>query len=91
MAADHTVTTSNDIYHHVTITVTGAGGVIHNEMEIIKQALAEFGYEIVIKDAHPRPDTLHPIDLVHFKTRVKELFKHRRVATIVADHLPWGG
>ncbi len=80
---------------NTTITISGPGGNISYEMEIIKQALEKEGFKVNVTDSHPFIERIHKSC---FKS-MEEYLEHRRKLmaekpreiNLVAEHLPWGG
>ena len=64
---------------NVTVTVSGPGECIGNEMLIIEKALKDAGYPVEVIDEYPPKDIT--ID------RASEGWK----ITLKANHCPWGG
>ena len=86
-----------------TITVTGAGGTIQNEIFLIADTLRKAGYIVNIKDAYYPKETYADANDIE-KTRehcIKfnngQLFEGKEYkcpqmqVLIKADHIPWGG
>lgn len=67
----------------ITITVTGPGGVISLEVEVIKQALEAIGVVVDVADPY-RPDQATMEKWLQATTRNMK-------AKLIAVHCPWGG
>ena len=64
----------------VTVTVRGMGLTIGNEIELIKNVLKEYGYDVTVNDEYPPEKPM------------REDFNGKgRKVIIKADHLPWPG
>jgi len=73
-----------------TITVTGYGGTIGFEIEMLRQALESWGYTVIIKDKHPA--NLPEEEMNEWcEERLALITKRKEKITLVADHRPWGG
>ena len=87
----------------VTITVRGPGGVISQEMIIIRRALEAAGIKVEVVDSHPCEPEQEDAVLAHrAELRNPESETRKRIDSgkytytdrgvkLVADHLPWGG
>jgi hypothetical protein len=73
----------------VTITITGAGGTINYETEIIVKALKEAGCTVEIKDEHPCDNPEEFIKLI--RERIDSGYIKEKKVYIKTNHLPWGG
>lgn len=71
----------------VTVTVTGPGGCISGEIEIIRRALTAAGINVTIADPHP------PVE--GFTEVLDKYIASGRMSQtnvkIIAMHCPWGG
>ena len=64
----------------ITVTVSGPGGVINNEMLVIEQALKNLKYTVIVendRDVKTKPDPWREGEGITIKLK--------------ADHQPWGG
>ena len=63
----------------ITITVSGPGECISNEMKIVERALREAGYNPIVKDEFPNQGPISPNPAKGVEV------------TLIAKHNPWGG
>lgn len=78
----------------VTIQVTGPGGTITYEMELIKRALESVGITVIVKDDHPWcPHSGNGYLTVDgFIEHRNKLTAHEgHTVLLKAVHVPWGG
>lgn len=66
----------------IKITITGMGGILNRPLDVIVKALQDAGCEVTVKNEYPRTEN----DWVR-KDGDLSMFK----ATVIAEHLPWGG
>lgn len=86
-----------------TVTVTGMGGCIRNEIFLIADTLRKAGYDVSIDDAeYPAEQYDDPEDIERTRERCVlfnsgqlsegQTSTHRRLRVVIkANHLPWGG
>lgn len=67
-----------------TITITGPGEMINNELAVIEKAFRDIGYEVVVDNKHP--------DKMTNEERLKfiESLQNRGTVKIIMQHCPWG-
>jgi hypothetical protein len=80
------------------ITITGAGGVINNEVEIIVHALRDAGYTVTVDNPYadapldPNPVAAYEALLKHTRTFAARYPECGPLnVRVKADHIPWGG
>lgn len=75
---------------NVKVTVSGPGGCIDYEVEVIRRALEAEGLKVNVIDPHPfEPnESFANIDelLAHCKTLSGSI-----TVDLIANHIPWGG
>lgn len=77
-----------------TITISGPGGSIQYEVEIIRRLLESEGFKVSVKDKYPFvPDKAEGFDSweEYQEHRRKLLSEKQKEIELIADHLPWGG
>jgi len=72
----------------IEVTVRGPGGTISVEAEIIRRALAAFGFSVYVEDEHAMP--ADKVDDIMEKVRSSRTLRAQPIRLKVA-HLPWGG
>lgn len=71
-----------------TITVSGSGGCINYEMEIIEKALRAAGLNVIVTNKFDWSDKEEKVAaLSEYYLKKPNKFSVK----LVADHLPWGG
>ena len=87
----------------ITVTVSGPGGVIAYEVELVRRALEAGGLVVIVKDDFPLKDIPNDARWRYTGTANEQFERMRsdriaeqsvgesRVIRLVADHLPWGG
>jgi len=71
----------------VVVTVAGPGLTINNKVNIIAQALRDYGFTVEEVNNHPAPWLVRPALDDPF---IRGDAKHGKIV-LVANHLPWGG
>lgn len=71
----------------VTVTVTGPGGCISLEIEIIRRALVAAGINVTVTNPHPPAEGFIP----HMEKYIKDGKMSTTNVKIIAMHCPWGG
>lgn len=64
---------------NITVTVSGPGGCIDNQMLIIEKALRDAGYHVKVRNEYPPKDDI-----------IKQS-DNKWLIVLNAEHLPWGG
>lgn len=75
------MSTGQDTTWDIEVRVSGPGGVIADEMQLIRELLIECGYRVNVQDEHPWPDVA---DIRSKRTGKGKIVK------LVAVHCPWG-
>lgn len=73
----------------VTITISGAGGIINYETEIIVNALREAGCIVDIEDKHPCDNPEELIKVI--RERIDSGYIKQKKVFVKTNHIPWGG
>ncbi|HET8689162.1 MAG TPA: hypothetical protein VFM18_21330 [Methanosarcina sp.] len=72
------------------ITISGPGRTFDAEVEVVKRALREFGYEVVVHDQYPFEGNSVCPTIDDCMERAKEFVKGKKIH-IQTQHCPWGG
>lgn len=80
----------------ITITVSGPGGNISYEVELLKQYLESEGYKVAVENEHPfiagDPTCSEFSSWEEYHAHRRKLKKGRiKWCKIIARHIPWGG
>ena len=76
----------------VTVNVTGPGGIINFETEMIRKVFADLGMTVEINDPHPfKSDSKSSMTFEQYIERCKKGANARHKVIINVNHLPWGG
>jgi hypothetical protein len=70
----------------VVVQVSGPGGCINYEIELIRRAMEAAGIEVVIRNSHPDPQ-----DVLDTMFERAETIGNMTRVVIQAYHSPWGG
>lgn len=78
---------------NITVTVTGPGGCINTEVEIIRRALESVGCTVDVTNKYPHQFSEDPQAGYSTKTMDQIISENRCNArvSLIADHEPWGG
>lgn len=72
----------------ITVTVSGPGGCINAEIELIRRMFVDNGFEVEVNNTHPpQGETIAE----HVERIFALEIPHRTKITIVGKHCPWGG
>jgi hypothetical protein len=73
------------------ITITGPGGTINFEVEVIRAALAAHNVTVNVINDHPFVNDFLPTpeEFVAYRKDLHAIQPH--TVTIEANHIPWGG
>lgn len=71
------------------IHITGAGGIISNEVVLIEKILLDHGYIVDVRDPHLDRNRTYDETSEHMKKYNSECGPATIVIT--TNHLPWGG
>ena len=71
----------------ITVTVSGPGGIVNREVEIIRRALLEANCSVQVENAHPDDSDISG----QYKPRNIPTGGVKSHVQLIVEHLPWGG